>query len=130
MTEPVSLDRAYAIRSEMIAFIEDQFHVGNLRMPQTEVVAEMRRRHPDVSLEWMAHFATRVAEHWGLPGLDYKEAYRSRLSPIHLWYPVERDGQLQRVAFHDLTAAELAAMFDALREQNEVVFSRLEFLHH
>jgi hypothetical protein len=130
VTYRISLDRAYAIRSEMTAFIEDQFHVGNVRMPQTELVAEMLRRHPDVSRDSMDHFATRVAEHWGLPGLDYGEGYRSKRSPIRLWYPVERDGELQRVAFHDLTAAELAAMIEALRRQNEVAFSRLVFLHH
>jgi hypothetical protein len=129
MTEPVSLDRAYAIRSEMIEFIEHHIRCGNRKVSNTDVVAEMLVRHRDVRRETMHHFATRVAAHWGLPGLDYKEAFRSRHSPTHLWYPVERDGALLRVALSELTAGELEAMIDALRQQNEVMLSRLESLH-
>ena len=112
----IDLDLAYMIRADAIAFINNAGGVAAL--PASAVAAEMQRLHPELPAGEAAHLAGRVAAHWGQTGLDYEEA-PMRADGVRKWYPVRRNGRLQRIAIKYVTVEELAGISSELKRQDE-----------
>jgi hypothetical protein len=124
----LNLDRAYAIRAEMIALINDKLDAREI-VPEGEVIDSVLARHTDVPRDCVEHLAARVFKHWGMPGLDYHEApIASGFTDMRAWYPVERNGRLERVAPDELFEAEFAFILRALREQAECAAGQVKLL--
>ena len=129
MNYQTNLDRAYAIRAEMTAYINTEF--ADRSVPASAVAYEIKKRNPDLPHACAGQLVRRIFDHWGLPGLDYHEAPRvPDFESLRAWYPVHRDGKLQRVAPDELTEAEFVLIQQTLREQGAVLHARAEQLLH
>ena len=113
----IDLDIAYRIRAEMKAVV-----AANTRKPSAInpfiLMRVMQRLHPSLSNAEAIHLAKRIYVCWGQLGLDYDEA-PDRADGMKEWYPVMRDGRLQRVLCDDLSKDEFAAIVAGQQEQAE-----------
>ena len=109
----IDLETAYRIRAEAIAFINN---AAGVTLPSSAVAAKMRRLHPELTVGKAAHLAERVAACRGQTGLDYEEA-PLRADGVRAWYPVRRNGRLQRIVIKYLTDAERAEIAAELKRR-------------
>ena len=114
----IDLEVAYRIRAEAVAFIAN--YTGPV-LTTDIVAAEMRRLHPELSAEDALHLAERVDAFLGMTGLDYYEA-PERPDGLREWYPVRRDGRLQRVPVGEITGVEFSEIVAEEKRQ----FAELE----
>lgn len=117
MTDTIPLNAAYAIRAYAIQWIAERVD-ADCECSQSDVVAEIARRYPDLPAGTAEHLAERIMACWGMAGLDYEEApTRPGSTSLREWYPVVRDGQLERVPFSDLTGPEMDGVIAGLKVQ-------------
>ena len=83
----------------------------------------MARLHPGLDQAEAERLERRVSVCWGQMGLNYEEA-PLRADGLRQWYPVRRNGRLQRIPLPELTVRERDEIVAEMKSQAEHALAR------